>query len=235
MKKLKIKIFADGADTKHILALSKKKYIKGLTTNPSLMRASGVKNYELFAKNVLKKIKKKPISLEVFSDDFFEMEKQAIKINSWGKNVYVKIPITNSKGKSSFNLIRKLSNRGIKLNVTAITTIQQIIKLKKFLNKNVPCVISVFAGRIADTGRDPIPYMKKAIQTFKNYKLAEVLWASTREILNIIQANNIGCHIITVPPNLLNKINLLNYNLKKYFLDKEKNFYIDAKKSNYKI
>ena len=142
------------------------------------------------------------------------MEKQAIKINSWGKNVYVKIPITNSKGKSSFNLIRKLSNRGIKLNVTAITTIQQIIKLKKFLNKNVPCVISVFAGRIADTGRDPIPYMKKAIQTFKNYKLAEVLWASTREILNIIQANNIGCHIITVPPNLLNKINLLNYNLK---------------------
>tara|TARA_X000000368_G_C22984428_1_gene691441 strand:+ start:411 stop:1118 length:708 start_codon:yes stop_codon:yes gene_type:complete len=235
MRKFKIKIFADGADTKHMLALNKKKYIKGLTTNPTLMRASGVKNYELFAKNILRKIKKKPISLEVFSDDFFEMEKQAIKINSWGKNVYVKIPITNSKGKSSFNLIRKLSNRGIKLNVTAITTIQQIIKLKKFLNKNVPCVISVFAGRIADTGRDPIPYMKKAVQTFKDYKLAEVLWASTREILNIIQANNVGCHIITVPPNLLNKINLLNYNLKKYSLDTVKNFYNDAKKSNYKI
>ncbi len=235
MRKFKIKIFADGADTKHILALSKKKYIKGLTTNPTLMRASGVKNYELFAKNVLKKIKKKPISLEVFSDDFFEMEKQAIKINSWGKNVYVKIPITNSKGKSSFNLIRKLSNQGIKLNVTAITTIEQIIKLKKFINKSVPCVISVFAGRIADTGRDPIPYMKKAVQTFKNYKLAEVLWASTREILNIIQANNLGCHIITVPPKLLSKINLLNYNLKKYSLDTVKNFYNDAKKSNYKI
>ncbi len=235
MRKFKIKIFADGADTKHILALSKKKYIKGLTTNPTLMRASGVKNYELFAKNVLKKIKKKPISLEVFSDDFFEMEKQAIKINSWGKNVYVKIPITNSKGKSSFNLIRKLSNQGIKLNVTAITTIEQIIKLKKFINKSVPCVISVFAGRIADTGRDPIPYMKKAVQTFKNYKLAEVLWASTREILNIIQANNLGCHIITVPPKLLSKINLLNYNLKKYSLDTVKNFYKDAKKSNYKI
>ena len=235
MRKFKIKIFADGADTKHILALSKKKYIKGLTTNPTLMRASGVKNYELFAKNVLKKIKKKPISLEVFSDDFFEMEKQALKINSWGKNVYVKIPITNSKGKSSFNLIRKLSNQGIKLNVTAITTIEQIIKLKKFINKSVPCVISVFAGRIADTGRDPIPYMKKAVQTFKNYKLAEVLWASTREILNIIQANNLGCHIITVPPKLLSKINLLNYNLKKYSLDTVKNFYKDAKKSNYKI
>ena len=235
MRKYTIKIFADGADTKDILALSKKKYIKGLTTNPTLMRASGVKNYELFAKKILKKIKKKPISLEVFSDDFSEMEKQATKINSWGKNVYVKIPITNSKGKSSFGLIRKLSNRGIKLNVTVITTIDQIIKLKKFISKKVPCVISVFAGRIADTGRDPIPYMKKAVQTFKSYKQAEVLWASTREILNIIQANNIGCHIITVPPKLLSKINLLNYNLKKYSLDTVKNFYNDAKKSNYKI
>jgi len=163
------------------------------------------------------------------------MEKQATKINSWGKNVYVKIPITNSKGKGSFGLIKKLSNRKIKLNVTAITTIDQIIKLKKFISKKVPCVISVFAGRIADTGRDPIPYIKKAIQTFKSYNQTEVLWASTREILNIIQANNIGCHIITVPPKLLSKINLLNYNLKKYSLDTVKNFYNDAKKSNYKI
>ncbi len=232
---LKIKIFSDGANFKEMINANKKNYIKGLTTNPSLMRKSGITDYNKFAKLILRSIKKKPISFEVFSDNFDEMGKQAKIINSWGSNVYVKIPITNSKGKYSFNLIKKLSNEGIKLNITAITTIEQIVNLKKYLNKKVPSVISVFAGRIADTGRDPLPYIKRAINEFKSHKKAEVLWASTREVLNIIQANNCGCHIITVPPGLIDKTKLFSYNLKKYSLDTVKNFYIDAKKSKYKI
>ena len=232
---LKIKIFSDGANFKEMISSSKKKYIKGLTTNPSLMRKSGITDYQKFAKSILKFVKKKPISFEVFSDNFLEMEKQAKIINSWGKNVYVKIPITNSKGKSSFNLIKKLSDEGIKLNITAITTFEQMIKLKKHLNKKVPCVISIFAGRIADTGRDPSNYVKKGVKMFKTHKKAEILWASTREVYNIVQANNIGCHIITVPPDLIKKISLFNKNLKSYSLETVKDFYNDAEKSKYKI
>jgi len=232
---LKIKIFSDGANFKEMINANRKKYIKGLTTNPSLMRKSGITDYNKFAKLILKSIRKKPISFEVFSDNFEEMGKQAKIINSWGSNVYVKIPITNSKGKYSFNLIKKLSNEGIKLNITAITTVEQIVKLKNHLNKKIPCVISVFAGRIADTGRDPSNFIKKAVQIFKSFKKAEILWASTREVYNIIQANKLGCHIITVPPNLLKKIKLFNKNLKKYSLETVKDFYIDAKKSKYKI
>ena len=202
---LRIKIFSDGANFKEMINANKNRYIKGLTTNPSLMRKSGIKDYKSFAKLILKSIKKKPISFEVFSDNFEEMEIQAKIINAWGKNVYVKIPITNSKGIYSLNLIKKLSNQGIKLNITAITTVEQLTKLKKYLNKDVPCVISVFAGRIADTGRDPTNYIKKAVKKFKNFKKAEILWASTREVYNIVQANNLGCHIITVPPNLIKK------------------------------
>ncbi len=232
---LRIKIFSDGANFKEMINANKNRYIKGLTTNPSLMRKSGIKDYKSFAKLILKSIKKKPISFEVFSDNFEEMEIQAKIINAWGKNVYVKIPITNSKGIYSLNLIKKLSNQGIKLNITAITTVEQLTKLKKYLNKDVPCVISVFAGRIADTGRDPTNYIKKAVKKFKNFKKAEILWASTREVYNIVQANNLGCHIITVPPNLIKKIRLFNKDLKKYSLETVKDFYIDAKKSKFKI
>ena len=232
---LKIKIFSDGANFKEMTSANKNRYIKGLTTNPSLMRKSGISDYKSFAKLILKSIKKKPISFEVFSDNFKEMEKQANIINGWGKNVYVKIPITNSQGKYSFDLIKKLSDQGVKLNITAITTVEQLSKLKKYLNKKVPCVISVFAGRIADTGRDPTHYIKHAINKFKNFKKAEILWASTREVYNIVQANRLGCHIITVPPNLIKKINLFNKDLKKYSLETVKDFYIDAKKSKFKI
>ena len=232
---LKIKIFSDGANFKEMMSANKNRYIKGLTTNPSLMRKSGISDYTAFAKLILKSIKKKPISFEVFSDDFKEMEKQAKIINGWGKNVYVKIPITNSKGRYSLELIKKLSDQNIKLNITAITTIEQVSKLKKYLNKKATCVISVFAGRIADTGRDPTNYIKQAIKKFKNFKKVEILWASTREVYNIIQANDLGCHIITVPPNLIKKLNLFGKDLKKYSLETVKDFYIDAKKSKFKI
>ena len=235
LKKFKIEIFADGADIKSIKELNRFKFIKGFTTNPSLMKIAGVKNYKIFAQNVLKIIKKKPVSFEVFSDDIDEMEKQAKEISSWGKNAYVKIPITNTKGQKTLKLIKKLNNIGIKCNVTAILTIDQVEDVYKSIKKNNKVIISIFAGRIADTGRSPIPIMKKAIKICKNKRNIKILWASTREALSLYQAEKIGTHIITVPYSILSKIKFYKKNLKKFSLDTVKTFYNDAKKAGYKI
>jgi transaldolase len=230
-----IKIFADGANCDEMVKLSKISFIKGLTTNPSLMRKNKIKNYEIFAKKILKTIKKKPISFEVFSDDLNEMKKQAEIINSWGKNIYVKIPITNTKKKSTIKLIKYLSNKNVKLNITAIMTIDQVKKVLKYLNPKVPSYISIFAGRIADTGRDPVPIMVNALKLMKKNKKSELIWASTREVYNIYQASKINCHIITVTTDIIKKKSLFNYNLVKYSLDTVKSFRKDALASNYKI
>tara|TARA_Y100000389_G_scaffold120331_1_gene117611 strand:- start:27341 stop:28057 length:717 start_codon:yes stop_codon:yes gene_type:complete len=230
-----IKIFADGANFNEMVGLSKTSFIKGLTTNPSLMRKNKIKNYQIFAKKILKVIKNKPISFEVFSDNLEEMKKQAEIINSWGKNVYVKIPITNTKKKPTSKLIKYLSNKNIKLNITAIMTIEQVKDVLKNLNPKIPSYISIFAGRIADTGRDPVPVMRKALKLMKKNKKSELIWASTREVYNIYQASKIKCHIITVTTDVLKKKSLYNYNLIKYSLDTVKGFRKDALKSNYKI
>ena len=229
------KIFADGADFNEMLKLSKTSFVKGLTTNPSLMRKNGISDYELFAKKILKKIKKKPISFEVFSDNIAEMKEQALKINSWGKNIYVKIPITNTKKKSTAKLIKYLTSNDIKVNVTAIMTLKQVKEVLKNLNPKTPSYISIFAGRIADTGRDPMPIMQAAVKLMKKNKKSELIWASTREIYNIYQANKIKCHVITVTGDLIKKFPLLNYNLEKYSLDTVKGFRNDAVKSKFKI
>ncbi len=230
-----IKIFADGANYDEMIKLSKIGFIKGLTTNPSLMRKNKIKNYEVFAKKILKKIKKKPISFEVFSDDLNEMKKQAEIINSWGKNVYVKIPITNTKKKSTSRLIKYLSNKNIKLNITAIMTINQVKTVLNNLNPATNSYISIFAGRIADTGVDPLPIMKQTLKLMKKNKKSELIWASTRELYNIVDASKIKCHIITVTSDIINKLSLYKYNLTKYSLDTVKTFRKDAVKSKYKI
>ena len=230
-----VKIFADGADFKEMIALSNSSFIKGLTTNPSLMKKNRIKNYEEFARKVLKKVKKKPISFEVFSDNLEEMKEQAKKINSWGKNVYVKIPITNTKNISTVNVIKYLSDKNIKLNITAIMTVNQVKKVLKYLNPQTPSYISIFAGRIADTGRDPVPTMIEALRLMKKHKKSELIWASTREVYNILQASKIKCHIITVTTDVIKKLSLNKYNLEKYSLDTVKGFRKDALKSNYKI
>jgi transaldolase len=230
-----IAIYADGANMKDILYFNSKKFIKGLTTNPTLMKKSGVKDYQKFALDVLKIVKKKPISFEVFSDDFKEMYRQAKIISSWGDNVFVKIPVTNTKGLSSYKLINKLSNEGIKLNITAVLLQDQVNNIVKSLNKKTRSIISIFAGRIADTGRDPIPLVKKSVLLTKKYKNIQILWASTRESLNIFQAQKINCDIITVTTDILSKVNIFGYDLKKYSLDTVKMFYNDAAKAGYKI
>ena len=232
---LNIKIFSDGADKKDMLDMNSKAFITGLTTNPSLMKKAGIKDYEAFAKDILSIIKKKPISFEVFSDDFDDMEKQAMKIASWADNVYAKIPITNTKKESSKELIKRLAERKVKLNITAIMTLDQVKKVVPVLNQNVPSILSVFAGRIADTGQDPIPLMKNCLKEMKINSKSELLWASTREFLNIIQADQIGCHIITAPNDIIKKLELINYNLEDYSLDTVKTFYKDAVDANFKI
>lgn len=233
---MKLKIFADGANYEDMITLSSNPLIKGLTTNPTLMRESGIKDYVKFSKKVLRKIKNKPISFEVFADDLEEMYAQARIIDSWGKNVYVKIPIVNTKGKSTKNVIQKLLNENIKLNITAIMKYEQIFNLRSLFNKNSKMILSIFAGRIADTGVDPTHDIKKSLKLVKNYKNIEILWASPREVLNIYQAEKIGCHIITVTPNLIKKfIELKNYNLNQYSIETSKMFYNDAVKSKYKI
>ena len=232
---LKIKIFSDGADKKEMFDMNSRTFIKGFTTNPSLMRKTGIKNYEIFAKDVLSIIKEKPISFEVFSDDFDEMERQAIKIASWADNVYVKIPITNTKKQNSANLIKRLSEKKVKLNITAIMTLDQVKTAIKMLDKKIPNIISVFAGRIADTGRDPIPIMKDCLNEVKNNPNSELLWASSRELLNIIQADSIGCHIITVTNDIINKLKLINLDLEEYSLNTVKAFYKDASEANFNI
>jgi len=230
-----IDIYADGADVNKILELNKNNFIRGFTTNPSLMRNAGIVNYKDFAKEILKKIPDKPISFEVFADNIELMEAQALEISSWGKNVNIKIPITNTKGVSTVPLIKRLTERKIKCNITAIFTIKQISLILDNVNLEANLILSIFAGRIADTGRDPKYIIKEAIDLAKNYKQIKILWASTREVLNISQAEEIGCHIITVTPDILEKLNLKNKNLEEYSLETVKMFYNDAQKSNYNI
>ena len=235
VKNLKIKIFSDGANLDEMLDMNKKDFIHGMTTNPSLMKKAGIKDYKIFAKSVLKEIKTKPISFEVFSDDFAEMEKQAKEIASWADNVYVKIPITNTKKESSISLIKSLAKNDIKLNITAIMTLDQVKTVTSALNTNTPSIISVFAGRIADTGQDPIPLMKESLNVMKTNTKSELLWASSRELLNIFQAEEIGCHIITVTKEIISKLKFVNYDLSEYSLDTVKGFYKDALDAKFKI
>ena len=235
IQKLKIKIFADGADFESINKLNTKNYIKGFTTNPSLMKKAGIKDYKEFALKILSKIKDKPISFEVFSDDLIEMEKQAIEIASWGKNINVKIPITNTKKESTTGIIERLSNQGIECNITAIFTVNQLKNVVQVLNKNTPAILSVFAGRIADTGIDPKNIMAECVQASKLKPKSEILWASTRELVNIFQADKIGCQIITVPHEILSKIDSIGKNLEDYSLDTVKSFYKDAVAAGFKI
>jgi transaldolase len=234
-KKFKTKIFADGANISEIITLNQNKNIKGFTTNPTLMRKAGVDNYEKFCKKLLIKIKDKPISFEVFADDFDEIIEQAKKINSWGENVYVKVPVMNTKREYAYKTIKKLSNLNIKLNITAIFTKDQIKQVVQNLNLKVPAYISVFAGRIADAGVNPLNIMRYAVDQSKKSKNFEVIWASPRQSYNIIEADEIGCHIITITKDILNKIDIFGKDLEEYSLDTVKMFYKDALEANYKI
>ena len=228
IENLNIKIFADGAEKTKMLELNSSPLIKGLTTNPTLMKKAGIVNYSEFCNDILNYVKDKPISFEVFSDDFYEMERQALKISSWAKNVYVKIPITNTKREKSEELIKKLSLAGVKLNVTAIMNLDQVENVLSSLSQKIPSYISVFAGRIADTGVDPLPVMKQCLNMMKSNKLSELIWASPRELLNIFQADEIGCHVITVTPEILSKIKFVGYDLSEFSLDTVKMFYKDS-------
>jgi transaldolase len=232
---LKVKIFSDGADTKEMIAMAQLPHIQGLTTNPTLMKKSGITNYEKFALEVLKEIKNKPISFEVFSDNLAEMETQAKKIASWGDNVYVKIPVSNTLGNSTSELIKKLSSSGIKVNVTAVMTNNQVETILENLDPKTPSYISIFAGRIADTGIDPMPIMVKALNEIKNNPTAELIWASPRELLNVVQADQINCHIITATKDILSKLSLMGKNLEEYSLETVKMFREDAIAAKYSL
>ncbi len=232
---LTVEIYADGADRDAMIEMASKPFIKGLTTNPTLMKKAGISDYKKFAISVLRDITQKPISFEVFSDDFIEMERQAIEIASWGKNVYVKIPVTNTQKEPSYDLIKRLSNSGVKLNVTALTTLSQVQQVASNLSKGVPSYISVFAGRIADTGIDPVPIMRDAVECIKDSKNTRLIWASPRELLNIFQADSVGCHIITATNEILNKLELVGKDLEEYSLDTVKMFYKDAVAAGYSI
>ena len=232
---MKTKIFCDIADFKTINFFNKKSIVDGFTTNPSLMRLAGAKNYKDYSLKILKVCKKKPISFEVFADDPKEMLKQAYKINTWGKNVYVKIPVVNSKGIFMGRVIKELSDKGIKLNITAVYTYEQTKKIYKNLNKKTKSIISIFAGRMADKGKDPIPIFKKSIFLTKNNKNIEILWASTREAYNFLQAKQLKCHIITMPPKVINQINSFGKSFKSMTIDTVKGFLQDSKKSKFKL
>ncbi len=236
LKDLSVKIFADGADKKGMLELNANPLIQGLTTNPTLMRKAGLTDFEAFARDVLQTITVKPLSLEVFSDEFSEMKRQGLKINAWGKNVYVKIPITNTRNESSLSLIKELANEGVKLNVTAILTLDQVKGVAAALNPNVPAVVSIFAGRIADTGVDPVGIMTESKTILKNLPHVELLWASVREVLNIFQANDCGSHIVTVPHDILGKaIKMAGMDLGELSLDTVKMFANDAKAAGFTL
>lgn len=235
IEELKVKIFADGADKAGMLEMYAKPYIKGLTTNPTLMRKAGISDYKVFARDILAEIKDKPLSFEVFSDDFAEMERQALEIAGWGDNVYVKIPVTNTNQETCYALVKKLAARSVKLNVTAIMTLTQVRDVVVALDPNVPSYVSVFAGRIADTGRDPVPLMAAAVEMLKVNPLAELIWASPRELLNIFQADEIGCQVITVTNDILKKLSLVGFDLDDYSLDTVKMFHNDAKAAGYNL
>jgi transaldolase len=232
---LTVKIFADGADKAAILDLYAKPWVKGFTTNPTLMRKAGVKDYAAFSRDILSAIPDRPISLEVFADEFVEMERQARIIASWGENVYVKIPVTNTRAEPALDLICRLSHGGIKLNITAITTLAQVRDVVTALGGGAPSCVSVFAGRIADTGRDPLPVMTAALEMVRTFRDIELIWASPRELLNVIQAAQIGCDIITVTPDILKKLDLVGRDLSDYSLDTVKMFYNDASSSGYSL
>jgi transaldolase len=235
LKFLKVKLFADGADLAGIQEMAANPMIKGFTTNPTLMRKAGVADYKSFALQVLGIVKDRPISFEVFDDDFAQMEKQALEIASWGKNVNVKIPVTNTKGEFCGPLVERLSRAGVQLNVTAVMTIEQVKRITEKLAADTPAIVSVFAGRIADTGRDPLPIMAESVTILKSRPAAELIWASPRELLNIFQADEVGCHIITATNDILKKLSLVGKDLDRYSLETVEMFYKDAKAAGYSI
>jgi transaldolase len=235
LSELNIKLFADGADKAQIFEAHANPLVRGFTTNPTLMRSAGVGDYEVFAREILAIVKDHPISFEVFSDDFCEMERQALKIASWADNVFVKIPVMNTEGQSSLDLAKKLSHSGVKVNVTAVLTLEQVNSAAAAMGGGAPSVISVFAGRIADTGRDPIPIMCSAAKIVSAYSNIELLWASPRELLNIFQAEDAGCDIITVPQNILAKLQTVGIELNEYSLETVRMFHNDARKSGYQL
>ena len=232
---MKTKIYCDIAELAQIKKFNKKKIVKGFTTNPSLMRKAGAKDYKSYSKKILKICKNKPVSLEVFADEYVEMKKQAVKINTWAKNVYVKVPVTNSKGKFMGRIIKELNGENIKINITAVYSSEHTKKILKLINKKTKVIISIFAGRAGDTGKDPIPEFKKSISLAKKFKNVEILWASVREPYNYLQAKQLGCHIITVPPSTIEKIENFGKNFSQLTLETVKGFLVDSKKSNFKI
>ena len=235
LSQLAVKIFADGADKAGMLDMYAKPYIKGLTTNPTLMRKAGIADYRAFARDILAAIVDKPVCFEVFADDFAEMERQALEIAAWADNVYVKIPITNTRRESSAALVKRLADRRVKLNVTAIMTLAQVREIAAALNSATPSFVSVFAGRIADTGLDPQPLMHEAVKMLEANANAQLVWASTREVLNIFQADAIGCHVITVTRDILSKLALVGYDLTEYSLDTVKMFHDDAQSAGFSL
>ena len=235
MKKIKTKIFCDIAELKLIKKFNKKKIVKGFTTNPTLMKKAGAKDYKAYSKKILKICQNKPVSLEVFADNYHNMRDQALKINTWGKNIYVKIPVTNSKGVFMGKIIKELNNMNIKINITAVYSFKQTQKILKLLNKKSKVIISIFAGRAGDTGKDPIPEFKKSISLAKKFKNVEILWASVREPYNYTQAKQIGCHIITIPPQTIEKIENFGKSYDQLTTETIKAFYKDAKSAGFKI
>ena len=229
------KIYCDTADLNQIKKFNKKKIVKGFTTNPSLMRKAGARDYKIYSKKILKICNKKPVSLEVFGDNYISMKQQALQINDWGRNVYVKIPVTNSKGKFMGKIINELNNKNIKLNITAIYSAKQTEKILKLINKKTRVIISIFAGRAGDTGKDPVPEFKKSIQISKKFKNVEILWASVREPYNYLQAKQLRCHIITIPPSTIEKIENFGKTFDQLTKETVKAFLIDSKKSKFKI
>jgi len=232
---LRVKIFADGADKADILRLYRLPYIQGFTTNPTLMRKAGVADYRAFALDILQSIPDRPFSFEVFADEFDEMEQQACEIAAWGENVYVKIPVTNTRGESSMPLVRRLAQQGVQVNVTAMMTLRQVRETADALAGGPPAYVSVFAGRVADTGRDPLPLMSAAVSLVSDYPNIELIWASPRELWNIFQADAIGCHVITVTPGILNKLALVGKDLQEFSLETVKMFYTDATAAGYQL
>ena len=232
---MKIKIFCDIADFNLIKKFNKKKIVKGFTTNPSLMRKAGAKDYKLYSKQILKVCRKKPISLEVFADDNNSMIKQGMIINTWGKNVYVKVPVVNSKNQFTGKVIKKLNDKNIKLNITAVYTAKQTQKILKQINKKTKVIISIFAGRAGDVGKDPVPEFLKSIKMAKRFKNVEILWASVREPYNYIQAKQLGCHIITIPPSIIEKIQKFGKSFNQLTTETVKAFLTDSKKSKFRI
>lgn len=232
---LRVKIFADGADKREMLEMYQRRYIKGFTTNPTLMRKAGITDYEGFARDVLQVIPDRPISFEVFADDVGEMERQAQTISAWGECVYVKIPVTTTTGEPTYDLVRRLTRDGIKVNVTALMTLEQVKAVAEAVSGGAPCYVSVFAGRIADTGSDPMPLMAAAVETLRANPAAELIWASPRELLNIFHADSIGCQVITVTPDILKKLSLVGKDLGEFSLETVRMFYEDGVKAGFAI